>query len=244
MNTSDVIHAEHLTEGDAGPFLPVCFCLDTSDSMHSSAGGGLSRLQCLQNGIDSLYSRIGAHEYASAIVNLSIVTFDEEARILQGFTRAGQVVPPRLTLGGNGTAMGAGVNLALDLLRSYSEEFQRKHYSFSAPWLIIMSDGRNNIGRASFQRAQARIREQTEQRRLNVFPFGIGASADLDQLNALSPRQEAFRLGENQMDGMFDWFILQTALISTGVIDGNTGTKLEKYVVESWTTPLAEKRPV
>ena len=234
---------EHVTE-NGGPFLPVCLCLDTSKSMRQKASkndgpNGPSRLETLQSGIVRFYNAVSRNPDACDTVNTAIVTFDSRTTLVENFHFMKNHTPPQLRLDRTeGTAMGPGMNLALDLIESYGETLKRNGVERYTPWLILMSDGLPSVGRVASRHAKERIQTLVRQNRLCVFPFGIGTESNLAELNEYSPEQEAFHLEGYQMAKLFDWLSLKAISVSTGETNGRTKIGLEKYEVESWAEGL------
>ena len=244
--------------------LPVCLCIDTSGSMATTIGGrrtgkfikiddcgnrlvelvegGTSRIEILEKGIQQFYNATFDDELARITVLVSIVTFNDTAKRVQNFVpvvKKDGTVRKTLHFNPNGqTAMGEGINLALDLLDKFKLKYIAKGVDIYQPWLIIMSDGFNNGDPYTLAIAQNRINDLVAQDKLGVYPFGIGKGADLNQLNKLSPKQEAFRLEETQVEKLFKWFIEVSSQVSSGSINGYKSPKLEHYEVASWAEGL------
>nr|WP_288732077.1 VWA domain-containing protein [uncultured Anaerobutyricum sp.] len=262
MNRDTIITDELWTPSEV--VLPVCLCIDTSGTMATTIGGrrtgeyiaskdygnrlvpvvvgGTSRIEILEKGIQQFYESTFADELARLTVLVSIVTFNDKAKKVQNFVpvvkRDGTVRrTPHFKPEGQ-TAMGEGINLALDLLDKCKKNYTAKGVDCYQPWLIIMSDGINNGSSFELSIAQERIRDLVNRKKLAVYPFGIGKGADLNQLNQLSPKQEAFQLEETQMEGLFKWFAKSAAQVSSGCIDGYSSPKLEHYEVVSWAAGL------
>lgn len=224
-----------------GPFLPVCLCLDTSASMKMRSGGGNgpSRLENVQMGLDSFYERVAGDANAREAVHAAVVTFDTGVRVVRNFSSPASHPAPRLELGQEGTALGAGVNTALDRIEQYSGFLSWLGAERCPPALIVMSDGIDNIGRTAFKRAESRIAEMVEAGRLTVFAFGIGEGASLKRLSQLSPGWQPRRLDENQITQVFNWLVMSTIQISSEIRQfGKSKVGLEHYTPESWGEPL------
>ena len=178
--------------------VPVCLCLDTSGSMRVTTGGrptgektvidgkeyyvvegGTTRLQALQKGIELFYDAIYEDEDARYAAEISIVTFDDTARVLSDFSRVEyndvrEEVPVLTT--NDRTSLGEGVNLALDCLEKRKKEYKLKGVDYFQPWLVIMTDGENNGSVAELERARKRIQDLVSHDRLCVYPFISGTS--------------------------------------------------------------------
>lgn len=215
------------------PRVPIVLCLDTSGSMGKTVGGkrtgetifadgrrwnvvtgGTSCISEMQLGIEQFYDAIREDETAKYAAEIAIVTFDDKAVCVEDFAnidRQGEV--PRLKAQGD-TAIGEGVNLALDLLEKRKAEYREKGVDYFQPWLVLMTDGSPNGRRDELLRAIKRTRDYVNADRLTVFPIGIGGSADIDVLNEFSPRMQALRLQGVQFRDFFAWLSQSVAVTS------------------------------
>lgn len=256
---SDFIRIQDLLD-NPDPHVPVCLCLDTSGSMLTTVGGtptgrivtvdgrnyrevtgGTTRLETLQNGIKLFYDAIYDDENARYAAEISVVTFDDEARMLTDFSRVEyeevrEPIPTLVTH--NRTSLGAGVNLALDMLEKRKNEYKDKGVDYYQPWLVIMTDGEDNGSRTELLQAQKRIAELVSQKKLCVFPFIIGTNQGYDTLASLSPEQKPMRIKETQMKGLFTWLGKSIAQVSSQSMGGNKRFTLSECDVTSWDSPL------
>lgn len=256
---SDFIRIQDLLD-NPDPHVPVCLCLDTSGSMLTTIGGtptgrmvtidgkrcmvvtgGTTRLEALQRGMELFYDAIYDDENARYAAEISVVTFDDEARMLSDFSRVEyndvrEKVPKLETH--NLTSMGLGVNLALDILEKRKKEYQDKGVDYYQPWLVIMTDGMDNGSPQEFARARQRIEELVSQKKLSVFPFIIGNDKGIEALSALSPLQKPMRIQETQMKGLFTWLGKSIAEVSSQSLGGSEPITLSAVEVTAWDAPL------
>lgn len=205
--------------------VPICLCLDTSGSMDAVEGdcqetgqtiyrdgrewnlvtGGTTRLNELQEGIKAFYDAIREDEIAMYSAEICIVTFDDKATCVVDFgTVENQTEIPELTTGDK-TAMGEGVNLALDLLEKRKENYKSCGVDYFQPWLVIMTDGEPNGSEAEMNRASKRVAELVNDKKLTVFPIGIGNKADRSALQSLSPKRTPLKLKGLKFREFFAW---------------------------------------
>ena len=206
------------------PRIPICLCLDTSGSMGRTVGGtrtgetifsdgkewnvvtgGTSCISEMQQGIEQFYKAIREDETAMYSAEIAIVSFADRAACVEDFANIErQEKVPKLTAQGN-TAIGEGVNLALDLLEKRKEEYKAKGVDYFQPWLVLMTDGAPNGDREALIHAINRTRDQVNDGKLTVFPIGIGKAADLNTLNEFSPKNPALRMQGLQFKEFFSW---------------------------------------
>lgn len=184
--------------------LPVCLCLDTSDSMNRVIGGdvqdtgrqeyrdgktwtivegGIPAIQELNDGVQAFYSALSEDEIAADSAEVSIITFGgkvPEMVMEFGNIEHQERLQPLIAHGD--TPMGEAVNLALDSLETRKQEYRDYGVDYYHPWLILMTDGCPNGDKQELERAVARVAEMVSKRKLIVFPIGVGPGADMDTL--------------------------------------------------------------
>ena len=218
LNNSDLVD-------NPTPRVPICLCLDTSGSMDAVEGecvatgetvfrdgkewnlvtGGTTRLNELQEGIKAFYDSIREDEIAMYSAEICIVTFDDKASCVVDFgTVDTQTELPNLTTGDK-TAMGEGVNLALDLLEKRKENYKDCGVDYFQPWLVIMTDGVPNGNPSEMTRASQRIDKLVGEKKLTVFPIGIGNEAERSALKSLSPKWDPLKLNGLKFREFFTW---------------------------------------
>ena len=172
MNSETLISQDDLFDNPTTR-VPVCLCLDISGSM---AGAPIEELN---EGILQFYEAICSDEIASYSAEIAIVVFgsfgDKKVQCVQPFmTLSENPEPPVLTAKGC-TPIGEGVNMALDLLEKRKQDYITAGVDYHQPWLLLMTDGAPIGSDAQEQeRAQRRIQQLLAQRKLVVFPLGVG----------------------------------------------------------------------
>lgn len=179
--------------------VPVCLCLDTSGSMDGTP------INELNEGVKLFYDAIREDETALYSAEISIVTFGGEALLIEDFANINrQPVAP--VLGANGmTPMGEAVNLALDCLEKRKQEYKDKGVDYYQPWLVLMTDGAPNGSSSELSTAIQRTVELVNDRKLTVFPIGIGKDADMNVLQQFSPTRSPLRLQGLKFKEFFAW---------------------------------------
>lgn len=236
------------------PRVPICLCLDTSGSMGAVEGdcvqtgqtvfkdgrtwnvvtGGTSRIEELQKGVEQFYKAIREDEMAVYSAEICIVTFDNKATCVMDFAnveRQGDV--PILCPVGD-TAMGEGVNLALDLLERRKQEYKDKGVDYYQPWLVLMTDGVPNGDPVALDRAITRTAQAVNQRKLTVFPIGIGNEADMGVLNSFSPKRSALKLQGLKFQEFFSW--LSKSVSKTSQSTPGESVELDVEGIKGWTS--------
>ena len=180
--------------------VPVCLCLDTSASMSGEP------IDELNMGVNMFYEAIKEDETALYSAEISIVTFGgDDAECISDFAGL-ELQPDAPILSAKGmTPMGEAVNMALDLLERRKQEYKDKGVDYYQPWLVLMTDGAPNGNKSELSRAIERTVEAVNQKKLTVFPIGIGDDADMAVLKEFSPRRAPLKLQGLKFREFFAW---------------------------------------
>ena len=218
------IRQQDLTS-DGTPRVAICLCLDVSGSMnvvefgdyektgrtvikdgkeYIEVTGGVTRIEELQRGIEAFYEEIRNDEIAQYAAEICVVTFSDTAECILDFANIYRQETPHLKLG-EMTAMGEGVNMALDLLERRKEEYKSVGTDYYQPWLVLMTDGDPNGAPAELERAIQRCTQMITEKKLTLFPIGVGASANLETLSKFTPKRHAIRLEKLRFKEFFEW---------------------------------------
>jgi len=236
------------------PRVPICLCIDTSGSMGAVIGddyvqtgrtifqdgktwnvvtGGKSRISELQNGIESFYESIKEDEIAQYSAEICIVEFNINANCIVDFANIERHEEiPKLIPKGD-TALGEGVNLALDLLERRKEEYKEKGVDYYQPWLVIMTDGVANGAESELNRAIVRTQELVNSNKLTVFPIGIGDEAGMETLKQLSPKRIPLKLQGLKFREFFAW--LSQSVSRTSQSTPGEKVQLDLEGLKDWT---------
>ena len=209
--------------------IPVCLCLDVSISMADN-----DKIGELNRGIELFYEAIREDEVALYSAEVSVVTFNDNANQLVDFAGLElQPTPPRLVASGS-TAMGEGVNLALDLLEQRKKEYQDKGVDYYQPWLILMTDGAPNGSAVELSRAISRTTSLVQDKKLTVFPIGIGNDANLNVLGQFSPNRPPLKLQGLKFKEFFIWLSQSVSKVSQSSPGEKVNLDLE--AIKAWGT--------
>lgn len=251
MDTNNLLRIQELINNPT-PRVPICLCLDTSGSMGAVEGecvrtgetvyedgkmwnivtGGTSRIDELQKGVEQFYKAIGEDEVAVYSAEICVVTFNDKANCIMDFsTLESQKGIPELKVKGD-TAMGEGVNLALDLLENRKQEYRDKGVDYYQPWLVLMTDGEPNGDKDELNRAIQRTCNMINANKLTVFPIGIGAEADMSTLNQFSPKRAALRLKGLKFREFFAWLSQSVSKVSQST--PGESVKLDVEKIKGW----------
>ena len=123
--------------GIAAPGEPHMACvllLDTSGSMSGAP------IASLNKAINDFKEQTSMDELAQKRVDIAIIEFNDSARVVQDFTPLPQLQPVTLSATGC-TAMGAGINLAIDKVKERNRFYNDMGTPCFKPWIFMITDG-------------------------------------------------------------------------------------------------------
>lgn len=206
--------------------VPVCLCLDTSGSM-----GGMP-IDELNEGVRLFYEAIREDETALYSAEVSIVTFGENAQCIVDFASLDrQPNVPILTANGM-TPMGEAVNMGLDLLEQRKKEYKDRGVDYYQPWLVLMTDGAPNGDSEELSRAINRTVDLVNQKKLTIFPIGIGSDADMNVLSKFSPKRAPLKLQGLKFREFFAWLSKSVSKVSQST--PGESVKLDVEGIKGW----------
>ncbi|XYI02977.1 vWA domain-containing protein [Sorangium sp. So ce1128] len=206
MSQEMLLRREELVNNPT-PRIPVCLCLDTSSSMSGAP------IEELNEGVSLFFTAIKGDEIAKYSAETAVVTFGDVAKKVVDFGSITRQSVPILQASGS-TPMGAAVNLALDLLDARKKEYSSAGIDYYQPWLVLMTDGQptDNIDSAGQRTVQL-----LEEKKLTIFPIGIGTSADMNVLARFSPNRTPLRLKSLNFRAFFEWLSKSVSRVSQSI---------------------------
>ncbi|MDM8561134.1 VWA domain-containing protein [Candidatus Parabeggiatoa sp. HSG14] len=215
------LRIDELTENPTAR-VPVCLVLDTSSSM---SGNPIKELNA---GVSLFFDAIKEDEVARYSAEIAIVTFGMSVEKLLDFCSIDKQRVPTLKANGY-TPMGEGVNFALDLLEQRKTEYSTVGVDYYQPWMVLMTDGQPTD---DIIMASQRTKKLVENRKLTIFPIGIGPNADLTTLAKFSPREQPVRLKGLNFRAFFEWLSQSVAKTSQSM----PGEKVDLPPIQGWAT--------
>lgn len=179
------------------PRCPCVLLLDTSGSMTGAP------IEELQRGLKALRDDLVQDPLACQRVEIAVVTFGGQPRVVQDFVTADAFDPPAFSADGY-TPMGAAILQALDMLETRKALYRRTGCAYSRPWLFLITDGRpEGEHHQLIEQAAGRILAEESAKRLCFFAVGV-QGADMPQLEKVSVRKPVMLQGLNFVD-LFVW---------------------------------------
>lgn len=193
------------------PRCPCVLLLDTSASMNGAP------IEALNLGLQCFKDDIVKDPLASRRVEVALVTFNSEVKVVQDFVTADLFEPP--TLHGQGmTHMGAAINKALDMIQERKAQYKAGGVAYYRPWVFLITDGAPQ-GEPDdvVEDAARRVRAEEADRRVAFFAVGV-EGADIARLEKIAVRTPVKLIGLNFVE-MFVWLSASMQKISQSQVD-------------------------
>ena len=189
------------------PRCPVVLLLDTSGSMSGD------RIDELNAGLAIFKQEVQRDTTASLRVEVAIITFDSSVNLIQDFVTIDNFYPPQLTTTGM-TAMGEGIELALNEVENRKAIYKSNGIQYYQPWVLLITDGGPSD---SWQSAAQRVSQATANGKISFYAVGV-QGADMNILGQIDP--EPLMLQGLQFQEMFRWLSDSMKRVSSSKVGG------------------------
>jgi uncharacterized protein YegL len=194
------------------PHCPTVLLLDTSGSM-AEAG----KIAALNQGLMAFKEDVAGDELASKRVDVAVVTFGTDVRVLHAFSSIEDFAPPSLDAGGM-TPMGAAITRAMDLVEERKQQYQDKGVDYTRPWIFMITDGEPTDmrpGDETWNAVVGRVHEGEAGRKFMFFAVGV-EPARMDVLRQIAPpNRPPVQLKERRFRELFQWLSNSQARVSS-----------------------------
>lgn len=210
--------------------VPICLCLDTSASMEGAP------INELNQGARLFYEAIAQDEVAAYSAEICIVTFGlngvQVITDFTGFYNGAQ--PPVLSTGGM-TPMGEAVMVAMDMLKNRKQQYKDNGVDYFQPWLVLMTDGEPNGDQQIFENAANLVTNEVNNRKLSIFPIGVGRNPSMRALARFSGSRTPLRLKGLMFREFFQW-LSQSVSATSQSTPGESMPPLDLEGLKGWAT--------
>ncbi len=193
------------------PRCPCVLLLDTSASMTGSP------IQALNDGLETFRDNLITDDLAKKRVEVAIISFDNQVKVVQEFITADQFENPVLTAQGQ-TYMGTAINKALDMIAVRKLEYRNNGITYYRPWVFLITDGEPQ-GESEKVVKEAANRIEQEENNKHVAFFAVGVEgANMDRLGEIVQRTP-LKLRGLDFREMFIWLSASMQQVSHSKVD-------------------------
>lgn len=194
------------------PHLACVLLLDTSDSMTGKP------IESLNEALIKFKEQTSLDELCRKRLDIAIVEFNSQVRVVQDFVPLTKFEPPRLEAHGL-TSMGAGINLAIDLVKERNRFYDQMGTPVHKPWIFMITDGAPTD---DIEDAKKRIQEEESKGshgKLKFWAIGVKPNYDKELLTSLTER--CIEIDTANFEGIFNWLSESMALMSRSRVGEN-----------------------
>jgi uncharacterized protein YegL len=191
------------------PRCPCILLLDVSGSMFGAP------IKALNDGLHIFRDDLNKDDLTKKRVEVAIVTFESEVKVVQDFVTADKFQPPTLEVGG-ATYMGAGIDKALDILQARKASYKANAINYYRPWIFMITDGSPSDNEVVDQAAQ-RIRDEEARKKVAFFAVGV-EGVNMTRLSQIVVRPPMKLTGLN-FEEMFQWLSASMSGVSHSQLD-------------------------
>jgi len=184
--------------------LACVLLLDTSGSMSGEP------IESLNRALSEFKDKVSMDEMAQKRVDIAIVEFNSSARVVQDFTPILHMSPVSLQATGV-TAMGEGINMAIDMVKQRNRFYNSMGTPAFKPWIFMITDGAPTD---SIEEAARRVKEEESKGtsgKLKFFALGV-SGYDKNTLFKITNR--VMELRDTDFSGIFNWMSESMVAIS------------------------------
>ena len=193
--------------------VPVALVLDTSGSMEGEP------IRELNEGYRTFIKELEEDEMARASAEVCVITFGGTVKLIQDFVGVDRIDKNVVFEAGGETPMGSAVLLALEKLENRKKLYREAGIDYHQPWMVLMTDGKPTD---SIQEASEKTQELLENRKLVVFPVGIGPYADMETLKKFTTQNRPpLRLKGLKFREFFLWLSKSISSVSRSTPGAN-----------------------
>lgn len=191
------------------PHMACVLLLDTSSSMSGEP------IDSLNKAIKDFKEQTSLDEFAQKRVDIAIIEFNDKARVVQEFTPLPQLQPVCLLAVGC-TAMGAGINLAIDKVKERNNFYASMGTPCFKPWIFMITDGAPTD---DISIARQRIIEEESKGQFGKLKFWAVGVPGYSEETLKSLTKRCIALNEAKFDGIFNWLSESMVTISVSRVD-------------------------
>lgn len=193
------------------PHMACVLLLDTSSSMYGDPINSLNRA------INDFKEQTSMDEIAQKRVDIAIIEFNDTARVVQDFTPLPEMQPVTLSASGC-TAMGAGINLAIDKVKERNRFYNGMGTPCFKPWIFMITDGAPTDDITSARQRIIDEESKGAHGKLKFWAVGVPGYSK-ETLTSLTKR--CIALNEANFNGIFNWLSESMVTISVSSVDEN-----------------------
>ena len=179
------------------PHLACVFLLDVSVSMMGTP------IENLNEGIRKFKEEVTKDELALSRIDVAIVTFSSDVKIVQDFVPLSRMEPITLAVEGS-TKMADGINVAIDLVKDRNRFYQRMGTPCFKPWIFMITDGHPDSDQ-NMETVAERIHSEERKGSHGKLKFWACGVGEYDKTTLLKLTNRVIELKGYNFTSIFNW---------------------------------------
>ena len=179
------------------PHLACVFLLDVSVSMMGTP------IENLNEGIRKFKEEVTKDELALSRIDVAIVTFSSDVKIVQDFVPLSRMEPITLAVEGS-TKMADGINVAIDLVKDRNRFYQRMGTPCFKPWIFMITDGYPDLDQ-NMETVAERIHSEERKGSHGKLKFWACGVGEYDKTTLLKLTNRVIELKGYNFTSIFNW---------------------------------------
>ncbi|MBS5450784.1 MAG: VWA domain-containing protein [Coriobacteriia bacterium] len=208
------IQRDRMPEAINEAHLALVLLLDVSGSM---AGDPLDNLN---RALVRFKKDLASDAQAQRSVDVAVVTFGSDVDVVQDFVPLPHFQPPTLQASGL-TAMGAGINRAIDLVEQRTELYRSLGTPSHRPWIMMMTDGCPTDDIADAERRIAEEEGRGLHTHLKFFALGTPGHDEATLRRLTKVEKRYMQLSNTDFTGIFHWLSESMSVMSSSMPGAN-----------------------
>lgn len=188
--------------------MALLFLLDTSGSMGSQImGKNTTPISELNNAINRFKAQVCKDEHTKDILDVAIVEFNNEYRVVQEFSPIEYLKPIELEARGS-TYICKPLDVALDMVNDRSRFYRRSGAEPYKPWIVIITDGMAMDEESALRQMIDKSNDWVNQEKVAIWSLVVGDASEDEQvlgmLHAFCGKR-VLKLDNYDFEGFLDW---------------------------------------
>jgi len=167
---------------------PCILVLDTSIAMSLPWLSNKTGIDALNSAINRFHKFLAADPTAKVRWEICIIKAggaNNSAECVQDWTLVHNYMPAIFEASGM-SPIGAGINLALEMIKTRKEHYNHNGFDYTRPYLFIMSAGKPTDKNSEWQAAVSALKEAESFKQVKTFTIALGRDANFNLLASLS----------------------------------------------------------
>lgn len=189
------------------PHSVLSILIDTSGSMESSEKNNPIKQ------VNDWFENTAFDNQKYDVIDVAVVGFSYNAYVLHPFSPLSKLQPFTLNAGGP-TAMGEGLNMAIELIKERTRLYLDLGVPLYRPVILLLTDG---MSTDDLSNAIQRINDLEKKKKLQMWAAGIVGS-NCEELKRITQRALYIDINEIKLNEFLDWFIASMIKFRNGAI--------------------------